>query len=292
MTTLDDIKIALPHLTVAALVNYQTLDPKKPTLVFLHGYLDNADSFARLLPFFEAYQCIAIDMAGHGKSAHRSADAHYHISDYAFDVYQLVNTLCLTNFVLIGHSLGAIVSSLYASTNPMGLRAFVAIESCGPLSQSEQTTASQLTECFVSRANTNKPIKHPESLDAVVKLRVAVSDLNHDQALQIMRRNLHCDDDGKWRWRTDKRLRTKSAMRMTEGQANAVLSSVKCPRIVILGNQGFEKVKTGIAQRKKAFKDVQIYYFEGGHHVHLDSAKEVAHCIHEFVSQCFISHTK
>ncbi|MFT6269651.1 MAG: pimeloyl-ACP methyl ester carboxylesterase [Alphaproteobacteria bacterium] len=272
---------------MAALVNYETLSASKPTLIFLHGYLDNADSFATLLPLLNNYQCIAIDMAGHGKSEHRSTDAHYHLSDYAYDLYQLVLTLQLSDFVLVGHSLGAIVSSLYSATQPQGLCGFIAIESCGPLSEDAGTTATQLSDCFVSRANANKAIKQPSSIEAVIKARCAVSDLSASQAQQIVSRNLKTDLQGNLQWRTDKRLRTKSPMRMTEEQVCAVLGNICCRRALILGKQGFEKVKVAIAERDNVFFDVPTSTFNGGHHVHLESKVEVADCIHKYATQFF-----
>lgn len=284
---INDVQIELPDQRLAALVNYHTLAPDKPSIIFLHGYLDNADSFSTLLPFFSQYQCIAIDMAGHGKSQHRGADAHYHLSDYAFDVYQLVHTLGLSNFILVGHSLGAIVGSLYASTQSKDLRGFVTIESCGPLSQDETSTPLQLSECFSSRLKSRSPIKHPASIDAVIRARCAISDLTREQASQIMRRNVHVDENDNCLWRTDKRLRTKSAMRMTEKQACAVLSAIQCPRLVILGKQGFKKVKEAIGLRRAEFDNVPIESFDGGHHVHLASTADVASAINRYAQLWF-----
>lgn len=284
---INEIEIRLPHTTVAALVNYKSLSVSKPTLIFLHGYLDNADSFATILPLLDSYQCIAIDLAGHGKSLHRSNDAHYHLSDYAYDLYQLVLTLQLSSFVLVGHSLGAIVSSLYAATQPPGLNGFIAIESCGPLSQNANTSVMQLTESFSSRAKANKPIKQPSSIEAVIKARCAISDLNASQAQQIVSRNLKTNKQGNLLWRSDKRLRTKSALRMTEEQVCNILANICCRQLLILGEQGFEKIKIAITERKNIFSDVPIATFSGGHHVHLDSSVEVANCIHKHATEFF-----
>jgi pimeloyl-ACP methyl ester carboxylesterase len=284
---INEIEIRLPHTRVAAIVNYESLSVIKPTLIFLHGYLDNADSFATILPLLNEYQCIAIDMAGHGKSLHRSKDAHYHLSDYAYDLYQLVRTLQLSNFVLVGHSLGAIVSSLYASTQPKGLHGFIAIESCGPLSQDANTSAIQLTECFSSRTKANKPIKQPLSIEAVIKARCAISDLSASQAQQIVSRNLKTDKQGNLLWRSDNRLRTKSALRMTEEQVCNTLANICCQRLLILGKKGFEKIKVVIAKRDNIFFDVPTITFTGGHHVHLDSNVDVANCIHKYATQFF-----
>jgi pimeloyl-ACP methyl ester carboxylesterase len=284
---LKDISIRLPHIELAALTNRETIDCEKPTLIFLHGYLDSAGSFETLMPLLKEYQCIAVDLAGHGKSQHRSEDAHYHLIDFAYDIYQLVLSLNLSKFVLVGHSLGAIVSSIYASTTPPGLRGFVAIESCGPLAEDPETTALQITKCFDSRHHANKKIKHPASLDAVIKARCAISDLSAKHAKQIVSRNLVKDVQAHLQWRTDKRLRTTSPIRMTEEQARSILKNIQCPRVIILGNKGFEKVKVAIEQREAEFAGVPVVSFDGGHHVHLDSEQKVADCIDKQVASFF-----
>ncbi len=272
------IDIELPHMRLAALTN-KTVDSAQPTLVFLHGYLDNANSFASIIPFLEQYQCIAIDMAGHGHSQHRSVDAHYHLVDYAYDLHQLIAILKLQNVILIGHSLGAIVCSLYAATQPKVLAGFISIESCGPLSEHEDTTAQQIRNCIESRIKANAPIKQPLSFERMVAARCAISDLSQQQASLLLSRNIEVDEQGQCRWLTDKRLRTKSPIRMTELQANNVLENIICKRALILGKQGFEKVRSAVQLRHKAFSKVEIFEFEGGHHVHLQSPNLVANCI-------------
>lgn len=285
---LNDFHIRLPHITLSALSNRSSIQSSKPTLLFLHGFLDNASSFANLLPELDNWQCIAVDMAGHGHSEHRSLGAHYHLPDYAYDLHQIINTLQLKQVVLVGHSLGAIVCSLYAATQTKELCGFVAIESCGPLSAPEATTSQQLAACFESRVKNQSAIKHPKSMASVVKARCTISDLTETQATIILTRNIQKDEHGHLRWRTDKRLRTTSAFRMTEHQAIDILSNITCPRVLILGNQGFDKVKANIQQRREVFNDVPLFTFDGGHHVHMSSVKEVSLCIHKH-AHAFIS---
>ena len=52
--------------------------PGYPILA-LHGWLDNALSFASLAPLLTDYHMIALDLSGQGLSDHRSPDATYHI---------------------------------------------------------------------------------------------------------------------------------------------------------------------------------------------------------------------
>ena len=62
-------------------------DTGKPLVFAIHGWLDNALSFAVLAPLLTHYRVISIDLSGHGLSSHRSADANYHIWD---DIPQLM----------------------------------------------------------------------------------------------------------------------------------------------------------------------------------------------------------
>ena len=255
-----------------------------PVLIFVHGFLDNAASFSTLIPLLDNYPCVALDLAGHGKSEHRGSDAHYHLVDYAYDLHRFIASLGQRKFVLIGHSLGAIVSSIYASTQPSGLLGFVAIESVGPLSESAETTAEQIKASFQSRDLAYNAIKHPSSFAALVRARCAMSDLSAEQASIILTRNISrsIDDTSlveRIQWITDKRLRTKSCMRMTEEQSINILKNIKCKRSLILGNKGFDKIKRIVSERVEHFKEIQVDECEGGHHVHLSSPKAVAQTI-------------
>jgi len=255
----------------------------KPVIIFIHGYLDNAASFSYILPYLEDYPCVALDLAGHGLSQHRSFDAHYHLVDYAYDLHRFILNEGFSRVVLVGHSLGAIVSSIYAATQTKTLIGFIAIESIGPLSQSPSTTAEQIRDSFMSRDNASKPIKQPASLERLVKARCAISDLKPKDAALILRRNVQENSVGELEWRTDKRLRTQSCMRMTEEQASNVLENIKCARTLIIGSHGFEKIKRILQKRETLFSKVETITISGGHHVHLDSPQEVAHFINKSV---------
>lgn len=286
---LYEFAIDIGHMTLAGLSNCPSVVSNKPIVLFLHGFLDNANSFSRLLSFMNShsshYQYLAIDHAGHGNSSHRSADAHYHLVDYAFDIHKLLLQLQAKSVVLVGHSLGAIVSSIFAATQPNNLHGFICIESCGPLSENEDITATQLKACFESRVKAESPIKQPQSFEQVVKARCLVSDFSMEDARTIMARNVKVLDNGECEWKTDKRLRTKSTLRMTESQSINILKNISCERMVILGENGFEKVKKGIEARAEHFNNVPIYTLPGGHHVHFTSEQAVADSIQTYVQK-------
>ena len=124
-------RIALPHLALAAL---EWGDPAAPPLVALHGWLDNAASFALLAPrLAPRYRVIALDLPGHGHSGHLPAGAGYHYLDHVRAVLAVLDALELSRCRLLGHSLGAGIASLVAAAAPARIERLHLIEGLGPL---------------------------------------------------------------------------------------------------------------------------------------------------------------
>jgi pimeloyl-ACP methyl ester carboxylesterase len=248
------------------------------TILFVHGFLDNAASFTSLLPLLGQYNCVALDLPGHGKSAHRSADAHYHLSDYVYDLHALISSQNWGQVSLVGHSLGGLICSIYAACFPENVKQMVSIESLGPLTEPEFTSAEQLRESMISRVRANKPVKQPESMAQLISSRMRISDLSYEHCELILSRNTY-QKDNKLYWRTDKRLRTKSSIRFTPNQASSVLENIDCPYLFIMGDAGFTKIKRLFKHRKNLIKHLCYKEIQGGHHVHLDSPEQVAQSI-------------
>src|SRR6185503_3165804 len=76
---------------------------------------------------------VAVDLSGHGKSQHRSADASYHFIDWVPEVLRLADALGWAEFTIVGHSMGAAIGMLTAATAPERLVALAMIEGLTPL---------------------------------------------------------------------------------------------------------------------------------------------------------------
>lgn len=64
----EEVRLSLPHIELAA----HLFGPEDGLpVIALHGWLDNANSFARLAPRLEGLRIVALDLAGHGHSGHR-----------------------------------------------------------------------------------------------------------------------------------------------------------------------------------------------------------------------------
>ena len=100
-------------------VAYRQVDGKKnlPTLVFLHGVGGNWTVWRHELEAFEkkGYSTIAIDLRGHGESDSPLPFHKYKHTSFVRDVYEILKKEKITNFSLIGHSLGGGVVITYCS---------------------------------------------------------------------------------------------------------------------------------------------------------------------------------
>src|SRR5690606_3948749 len=81
-------------------------------ILALHGGLDNANSFLPLAAHL-GQPLFALDFAGHGKSAARPLNTAIHYIDNVRDVLAAADALGWQRFVLLGHSMGAGVASLF-----------------------------------------------------------------------------------------------------------------------------------------------------------------------------------
>ncbi|XP_077195419.1 serine hydrolase-like protein 2 isoform X1 [Paroedura picta] len=106
--------------------------PQGRPVLCLHGWLDNANTFNRLIPLLpKDHYYMAIDFAGHGLSSHRPPGFPYHFMDYVGDVRRIVEALKWRQFTLMGHSLGGTVAGMFSCIFPEMVDKLILVESYG-----------------------------------------------------------------------------------------------------------------------------------------------------------------
>jgi len=281
---MKDIEIELGHITLGGL---SSGDVNKPILLALHGWLDNAASFIPLSEYLKDYHVLAIEWPGHGHSAHRTADASYHITDYVYDLYMLSLYIeqhyqC-RQLTIIGHSMGGIVGSIFAGTFTDRVSKLIMIESFGPLAATAEESASHLKKSILQRSRAGRkdmPI-HPNIQSAVIA-RTNAGDFNQDLAQLLVERGIVAVDGG-FTWRSDARLRSLSPMRMTELQAQDFLSGISIPTLFIVATKGLDFAKESMKNRMAIVKQLTVLDFSGGHHVHMEQPQKIATAITKFI---------
>ena len=253
----------------------------------LHGFLDNAASMACLAPAMSQFQYIAIDLPGHGLSDHRAPGAHYNQMDYIQDLHELVMSEEWQDIVIVGHSMGGILASIYSAVFPERVKGIAMIDACGPLTLPPETSSEQLRASILSRMP--KPGRTGSArevdLDAAVAARCKMSDITAEHAATILRRNITVGENGLSGWRSDPRLRTKSTLRLTESQAQNIMQAIQCPVWIGGASDSFKKMETAYAERKSWLKNSRFELFSGGHHFHMVNPSAVSSAICRFVEE-------
>lgn len=116
MGLLSELKLAVPWGHIA--VKVWGLQ-KNPPVLCLHGWLDNANSFDKLIPFLPKDFCyVAMDFGGHGLSTHYSPGLPYYHHNFVSEVRRVVSAFKWTRLSLLGHSFGGVVGGLFACMFP------------------------------------------------------------------------------------------------------------------------------------------------------------------------------
>ena len=102
-----------------------------PALVLLHGFTRDHREWEPLLPCFDHYRTIRVDLIGHGKSDSPDAATRYSMSHAVDDLMALLHHLEIERTALLGYSLGGRVALHLAVEAPELLWALV-IESSSP----------------------------------------------------------------------------------------------------------------------------------------------------------------
>lgn len=165
-------------------------DAKGKPLLCLHGWLDNAASFSVLAPLMTGFQVVALDLTGHGQSSWRSADAGYQIWEDLPEIMGVVEQLGWEQFNLLGHSRGAIISSLCASTLPQRVRRLVLLDAVSPGPVNEAEFPQQMAKFLLDKKRLrHRPARVFAALTQAVDSR-AQQDLPMQATRLLVERNL------------------------------------------------------------------------------------------------------
>jgi pimeloyl-ACP methyl ester carboxylesterase len=275
VTLADGRRVALLENRLAA-----SEQPQKPLLIALHGWLDNGASFLPLAPYLDDFHLVCVDLPGHGHSDHKTTP--YVFVDWLDDLYQITQAAGWSRFVLLGHSLGALIASAYAGVFPEQIERLVLLEGLGPLTQPDEDVPAQIRRAILNRSRTReRSAAGFASIDEAVAARCKVADITPEAARLICELQLE-ERAGRWQWRSDPRLRDLSPLRMSEGQAQALIKAICCPVLFIRGEQGFAELEAQWQLRQGAFRQIEQVILPGNHHFHMENGAATAVCIVNF----------
>ena len=252
----------------------------------LHGWLDNANTFDRLMHYLPELDVIALDFAGHGYSDHRGPGIHYDSLSDIQDVLAVAAQLEWTQFGLIGHSMGASIASELAAMYPQTVTSAVMIDgfvATGGVTVPERI--DQAREALDRMLNFgDKAARTYPDVDTMASRVTEATDQTLAAASVLVARG-HKSVEGGVTWRTDPRIRFPSPYRHNRGYLDQLLTYATSPALLIVAEQGDRWYQGEIEDSGNAHQNLSIKHMPGPHHIHLEPryVLQVAQFAREFL---------
>jgi pimeloyl-ACP methyl ester carboxylesterase len=215
----------------------------KPAMILVHGGLDHARSWdwvARALR--DDYHVYALDLRGHGNSAW-APGALYSVAEHVLDLSALADILNAFPVYIVGHSLGGIVTLLYAGVYPERVKKIVAIEGLGPPPNHRvhRPASQRMREWIegVRKLEHRQPHSYPNLETAVARMKEANPFLSDEVAKHLTLHGTNWNADGSIIWKFDNYARIFAPYGMNMDDAMEMLSRIQCPTLLFWGRQSW-----------------------------------------------------
>ena len=197
------------------------------TLVMLHGIAQQAHSWDfTSLALADRYRIIALDARGHGNSQWPT-DGDYSLEAHQKDLDAFSEALGLSDFILVGHSMGGRNGYVFTHRRPELVKALVIVDT-GPQGAT------------LGRGRIRRFMTLPDEMDSYEEFAHRVQEytkrpmwLVHGSLEHSIRRL----PNGKWTWKYDKALRTPGPRPAgpSEEQLWECVGGIHCPTLIIRG---------------------------------------------------------
>ena len=120
---------------MSALYSYQSIqvgEKSKPAVLFLHGFLGNAQDWSDVITFFsDEYWCLAVDLPGHGGTVVNGSNENYRMENCANGLVHFLDNLGIDKCNIVAYSMGGRLA-LYMVINFPDRFDRVVLESASP----------------------------------------------------------------------------------------------------------------------------------------------------------------
>jgi len=267
-----------------------------PRVLALHGWLDNAASFVPLAAQLRGIELVALDLPGHGASAHLPPAADFTMVSAARAAFATADALGWDRFGLLGHSLGGAIASVMAAAMPQRIERLALIEALGALAQDEMHTAVRLREAFAAYPQlARKRLRVFPDVATAVRARMQANGLSEAAARLLVERGIAPvpaasdeaeEQEGGYVWRSDPRLTQPTAVRMSEAQVRDLIAGIGCPTRVLYADPAQVYFTDELRRQRAALlADGELVVIPGGHHLHMEDAAAVAVVLGDFLSR-------
>lgn len=259
--------------------------PGDRTLVLLHGWLDLAWSWQPLAERLAGrLRMVAVDFRGHGDSARTPPGSYYHFPDYLRDVHDLLKEVSLGATVLVGHSMGGTVASMYAGAFPARVQGLVVVDGLGPASPVD-TPPGRVFKWLggVEQVTRRAPRSFADLGEAVARMRAINDRIPADLAAFLAARGTRRREDGRLEWKHDPLHTTRSPIAFNREAYYTFLRAIGCPTLIVRATDSFMESIPDLEDRIAAIPWHQEAKIDCGHMVHQERPDELAAAVLAFL---------
>ena len=232
-------------------------------LVFVHGGGAHAHWWTHIAASFARdFRVLAIDLSGHGDSAHR---AEYQLEQWTREVMAVASAGGIDGHpVVVGHSMGGFVTIATAALHDEDLTGVIVCDS--PVTQEDPEIASfRLREAF------GRPRTYETVDDALTRFRTVPGQPNYlDYVMDHVARRSLKPVDGGWQWKFDRRVFEQFGGSI-RSSALPYLPRVQCRFALLRSENGLVTEDIGASMYEQLGRVAPVIEIpEAGHHAMLD----------------------
>jgi pimeloyl-ACP methyl ester carboxylesterase len=247
---------------------------KRPMLC-VHGGAAHAHWYDFVAPGLAPnHHVLSLDLRGHGDSAW--AEQHtYSWKTYAEDLNAFAEKLDLRDFVLIGHSMGGMISLVYAATHPGRVSRLVIVDTIMLMPMDRVSRMQEFGARPARRYASREELIARYRLEPA-ESQMAAPEVVHRMALHSGRQ----DGDGKWHHKADRRVYAN----FQQIAGVPLWEKVKVPALVIRGEHSKRFTPPQLAEVRTRAPQVEMAEVPASdHHITLDNPQGFVEVVQKFL---------
>jgi pimeloyl-ACP methyl ester carboxylesterase len=258
-------------------------DTGAPLMVYLHGWADAGSTFQFVVDeFVRDWHVVAPDWRGFGRS---DCDCEsYWFPDYLADLNEWLETYSPeAPVLLVGHSMGANIASLYAGAMPERVRALVNIEGFG-LPDSDPAEAPGRYRAWIEAGRAGESFSTYSDMGSLAaRIARRHRGMGAGQSLFVARQWARERFDGTVVLRADPRHKLPNPVLYRRAEAEACWRAISADVLLVSGTDS-EMAQRGLSALVAALPAARTAAIEGaGHMLHFERPAELASVIEAFL---------
>lgn len=248
-----------------------------PPMLCVHGGAAHAHWYDFVAGGFSSdYHVRSLDLRGHGDSDWVDPPA-YGFAEYAADLNAVAEKLDLRDFVLVGHSMGGMVSLVYAATYPGRVGKLVIVDTTMHMSRD---AIARLRE--MGARPTSRYASHEELIMRYRLLPSGTMGAAPEVIRHVARHSGREVADGDWRHKFDRGL--YAIFERRDGMP--LWERIRIPALLVKGGDSNRVSSEIFAEVKRRAPQVELVAVpDSDHHVTLDNPSGFVRVVQEFLAK-------